>query len=144
MKQPTQHTITNSNPTQVCHPPPAVRRGIAIVAFAAIVLVPTALLANRIVGKSEVTAQAGVAEETAAAAVAHEVTFAAAPVTVPPVPQAIAASCGLICDPDMGALWQQVVSASDSDARTTVVAEAIRSMLRTIDDAVAAAASALP
>ena len=115
----------------------------AIVAVAAIALLPAALLANRIVAKSEVTAQASVAEEPAASAVAHEFTLAAAPVTIPAL-QAIAASCGLICGPDMGALWQQVVSASGSDARTAVVAEAIRSMLRAIDDAVAAAAPALP
>lgn len=116
----------------------------AIVAVAAIALLPTTVLVNRIVTKSAVTAQVGNADEPAPAAVAHEVTFASAPVAVPSAQKTIAASCGLICDPDMGVLWQHVVNASDGDARTAVVVEAIRSMLRAIDDGVVAAASALP
>jgi hypothetical protein len=144
MKQPTQHTITKSNPTQVCHPPPAVRRAIAIVAVAAITLVPAAFLANRIVADSAVTAHAGIVEQPAGTTVARSITYAA----TPPIPalaeQPIVVSCGLICDPDLGALWQQVISASDSARTSAIVADTIRRMLRAIDEAVVAAAPALP
>jgi hypothetical protein len=51
--------------------------------------------------------------------------------------------CGLICDPDMGALWQHVVSASDIGSRSEIVANAIRMTLRAIDEAVVGAAPAL-
>ena len=144
MKQQPQQTINKPNPTQVFHPPPAVRRAIAIVAVAAIALVPTTVLVNRIVARNAATAHTDNAEQFADATGAREVTYAATPVSPTPTTQSITTTCGLICDPDMGALWNQVVSAADSDARAAIIAEAIRKTLRAIDDAVVAAAPAIP
>src|SRR5258708_4640731 len=124
-QQLTQRPINKPNPTQVCHPPPAVRRGMAIVAVAAIALLPTTVIANRMVAKSSAADHADNAEQFADATRAREVTYAATPdlsTLAPPTKQSAIAGCGLICDPDMGALWQHVVSESDSDARHAVVA----------------------
>jgi hypothetical protein len=144
MKQPTPHTVNKSNPTQVSHPPPAVRRAIAIVAVAAITLVPTALLANRLVAKRAVTKQTSFTEQPRATTIDRSASYAAPPPTTEFEQLRVVASCGLVCDPDLGALWQQMIRAVDSDSRRALVAETIRTTLQAIDEAVAAAAPALP
>ena len=144
MKQPTQHTINKPNPTQVCHPSPAVRRGIAIAAVAAITLVPTALVASRITSNTSTHSYAGVAAQPASDSESRDTAYRENATSPSLVEQSIVETCGVICDSDLGALWQQVIGASDGDSRGAIVADMIRSMLRAIEEAIVASAPALP
>ncbi|MEO5842166.1 MAG: hypothetical protein ABIQ73_09615, partial [Acidimicrobiales bacterium] len=116
MKQPTRHNIIKPNPTQVCHPPPAVTRALAIIAAATITLVPTALLANRLVAKRAVTEQTSLTEQPRNMFDDRSASYAATPATITQERPRVVASCGLVCDPDMGELWQQEIRALNTDA----------------------------
>ncbi|MEO8694620.1 MAG: hypothetical protein ABI658_13940 [Acidimicrobiales bacterium] len=105
---------------------------------------PTALLANRLVANSAVTAAANTAEQPSRTTDDRSASYAASPATITPERPPVVARCGLACDPDVGALWQQEIRASDTDVRGALVADIIRLTLRAIDDAVVAAAPALP
>jgi hypothetical protein len=115
----------------------------AIVAVAAITLVPTALLANRIVANGAVTVPTDLGAAPTGFIAPAPVTYSASPAPPALAQQPMVDGCGLICDPDMGALWQHVVSASDIGSRSEIVANAIRMTLRAIDEAVVGAAPAL-
>ena len=140
-----EHSIVKTTPTQVRYPPPGPRRRIAVVAIAAMALIPTTVLASRISVNGSGTAPVEFAEESPGLADAHENVYTATPVEAPAVNPSTVANCGLICAPEVGALWNAVTAgASDTDARVVALAESIRSSLGAIDDAVVAAASAMP
>ena len=140
-----EHSIVKTNPTQVRYPPPGPRRRIAVIAIGAMALIPTAVLASRISANGSGTAPVEFAEAPPEVTVAQEDVYAATPIEAPDANRSTVAPCGLMCAPEVGALWNAVTAgASDTDARVVALSESIRSSLGAINDAVVAAASAMP
>lgn len=140
-----EHSIVKTNPTQVRYPPPGPRRRIALIAVGAIALLPMTVVASRLSVHSSGTAPVAFAEAAPDVSVAGEIEYATNPPASPQANTSTVGDCGLSCAPEVAALWQSVsAGASDLDARTVALAESIRSSLGAINDAVVAAASAMP
>ena len=138
-----QHSIVKTNPTQVGYPP-GPRRRIALIAVSAMALLTTSVLASRIDINGPGAAPADFSEAPRDVSVDREDEYAPAPVTSPQANQPIA-TCSLTCAPEVAALWNAVrAGGPDTDARVAALVESIRSSLGAIDDAIVAAASAMP
>ena len=137
-----QHSIVKTTPTQVGYPPPGLRRRIALIAVGAMALLPTTVLVSRMSSNSSGPTPVAFAEAPRDVGADRVDEYTATSVTSPQ--STTVANCGLICAPEVAALWNAVkTSAPDTDDHIAALAESIRSSLGAIDDAIVDAVSAM-